>query len=163
MGSPPNPNLNPNLNPAAPLRLGLKMRKKPPKNVECAPVRAHLAITTRRYANSLAPRSGERASLPAVALAKAGERGSFPPMVVMPRCAPPVPRALPNRIQSCIIVHNRAIFWQKPVLCLLLPSFRGSSRRRSSIRSWVLPENWQPFPSNTSGIGGMMGLGSHDR
>ena len=27
-----------NLNPAPPLRLGLKMRKKPPKNVECAPL-----------------------------------------------------------------------------------------------------------------------------
>ena len=40
--------------------------------------RAHLATTTRRYANSLAPRCGERAR----------ERGSFPPMVVMPRCAP---------------------------------------------------------------------------
>ena len=38
---------------------------------------AHLATTTRRYAYSLAPPSGERAR----------ERGSFPPMVVMPRCA----------------------------------------------------------------------------
>ena len=93
-----------NLNPAPPLRLGLKMRKKPPKNVECAPVRAHLATTTSRYANSLAPRSGERAR----------ERGSFPPMVVMLRCVRPVARKLPNRVQSCIIVHNRAIFWVKP-------------------------------------------------
>jgi hypothetical protein len=40
-------------------------------------VGAHLATTTLRYANSLAPRSGERVR----------ERGSFNALVVLSRCA----------------------------------------------------------------------------
>jgi len=49
------------------------------QNTRQHPATAHLAITTTRFANSLAPRSGERAR----------ERGSFVPMAVCVKMRPP--------------------------------------------------------------------------
>ncbi|MGD1086439.1 MAG: hypothetical protein ABSA47_17015 [Verrucomicrobiota bacterium] len=64
---------------------------------------AHLATTTLRYANSLAPRSGERVR----------ERGSFNPVVVVSRGA----GSGGNRIfavdDSAPTAHSFPLFWQE--------------------------------------------------
>ena len=64
---------------------------------------AHLETTTTRFANPLAPRSGERAR----------ERGSYPPMVVVPRSAP-MEATLAGRVVSGWRFENAVSFWSFP-------------------------------------------------
>jgi hypothetical protein len=90
---------------------------------------AHLATTAMRFAHSLAPRSGERAR----------ERGSFPPMVVMPRCAQAKAEIVSNRVQSCIIVHNRAIFSSTKAFGGQISDAFPPAHRTSSFARQYLP------------------------